>query len=121
MTNLSYPYPIGLNAQAIINVEAGGNCNGGDPAKVYEYAYSHGIPDSTCEQYTASNLSNRRWENFDLCRDCYGPAPTPDDDGLDNCYKIPFTHYYVSDYYYVVGADKMKAELATHGPISCGI
>ncbi len=49
MTNLSYPFPIGLSAQAIINVEAGGNCNGGDPAKVYEYAYTHGIPDSTCE------------------------------------------------------------------------
>jgi len=29
--------------------------------------------------------------------------------------------YYIGDHYGVKGADKMKAELFAHGPISCGI
>jgi cathepsin X len=49
MTGLKTPTPIGLNAQAIINCQAGGSCDGGDPAKVYEYAFEFGIPDSSCE------------------------------------------------------------------------
>lgn len=50
------PTPIGLDAQLIVNAYAGGSCNGGDPAKVYEYAFTNGIPDSSCEQYVAYNL-----------------------------------------------------------------
>ena len=30
--------PVGLNAQAIINCRAGGDCNGGDPSDVYAWA-----------------------------------------------------------------------------------
>jgi len=56
MTNLSGPIPIALNAQVIVNAEAGGDCDGGNPAGVYQYARRHGIPDSSCEQYVALNL-----------------------------------------------------------------
>lgn len=34
---------------------------------------------------------------------------------------MDYKHYYVSNYYSLSGAAKMKAELAAHGPISCGI
>lgn len=49
LTKLHNTTPIGLSAQAIINCQAGGSCDGGDPAKVYEYAFHFGIPDSSCE------------------------------------------------------------------------
>ena len=41
--------PVALNAQVIVNCHAGGDCNGGEPNSVYEYAFSTGIPDSSCE------------------------------------------------------------------------
>lgn len=56
MMNNDYTTPIAINAQVIIDAYAGGSCDGGDPAKVYEYAYNNGIPDSSCMQYTAYNL-----------------------------------------------------------------
>lgn len=121
LNKLQNTTPIGLSAQAIINCQAGGSCDGGDPAKVYEYAFHFGIPDSSCEQYTAFNLQGRQCTDFDLCRDCIPPAPTPDDDGLNNCAAVPHKKYYVSEFYNLSGADQMKADLAVHGPISCGI
>lgn len=121
MNGLSDTTPVGLNAQAIVNCQAGGSCDGGDPAQVYEYAYKHGIPDSSCEQYTAYNLQGRECTDFDLCRDCAPPAPAAGEDGLENCGAVPHKKYYVSEYYAVVGADQMKSELAQFGPISCGI
>jgi cathepsin X len=111
LNKLQTPTPIGLNAQAVINCQAGGSCDGGDPALVYEYAFTHGLPDSSCEQYTASNL-NGSCSDFDLCRDCIPPAPKAGDDGLENCAAVAHRKYYVSDYYSVVGADQMKSELA---------
>lgn len=48
LDNLSNPTPIGLNAQVVVDNYAGGSCNGGDPAVVYEFAYNHGLADSSC-------------------------------------------------------------------------
>lgn len=115
------PTPIDLNAQVMINCEAGGDCNGGDPSGVYEYAFETGIPDSSCEQYTATNLGKSSCGPMDICKDCRGPPPAEGDDGQANCWAVDYKKYYVSDYYSVSGADKMKAELFKYGPISCGI
>jgi len=41
--------PIGLNAQALINCEWGGSCNGGNPALVYAHAHFNGLVHSSCE------------------------------------------------------------------------
>jgi len=51
LTGLGQASPVGLNAQVVVNCQAGGSCNGGDPAVVYEWAFDHGIPDSSCENY----------------------------------------------------------------------
>ncbi len=87
---------------------------------VYEYAYKHGIPDSSCEQYVALNLAGE-CSNIDLCKDCLPPVPEVGDDGQQTCGAVPHRKYYVSEYYSVKGADQMKSELAQHGPIECGI
>lgn len=72
--------PIDLNAQVMVNCNAGGSCNGGNPVGVYEYAYKKGIPDSSCMQYSATNIdyidpNKDQCTDFDICRDCSGPAP----------------------------------------------
>lgn len=41
--------PVALSVQSIINCRAGGSCDGGNPAKVFEFAHKYGIPDSTCK------------------------------------------------------------------------
>jgi len=56
MMNNTNPTPVALNAQVIVNCEAGGDCEGGNPGGVWEYAYRNGIPDSSCEQYVALDL-----------------------------------------------------------------
>lgn len=99
-----------MNAQAIVNCQAGGSCDGGNPGGVYEFAYKHGIPDSSCEQYTASNLSEHDCTAMDLCRDCMPPVPEVDGD-LTNCGPVAHKKYYVSEYYNVRGVEQMKSEL----------
>jgi cathepsin X len=113
--------PVGLDAQVIIDCQAGGSCDGGNPGGVYKYAHKYGIPHSSCEQYTAYNLQGRMCGDIDLCRDCTWPPNAVGDESIDNCKAVDFTKYYIADHYKVKGADKMKAELAAHGPISCGI
>ena len=113
--------PVGLDAQVIIDCQAGGSCDGGNPGGVYKYAHKNGIPHSSCEQYTAYNLQGRMCTDIDLCRDCTWPPNPAGDESIDNCKAVDFTKYYIADHYKCSGADKMKAELAAHGPISCGI
>jgi len=120
MDNLENPTPIALNAQVIVDNYAGGSCNGGDPAKVYEWAYNNGIPDSSCMQYVAYNLQTAATD-IDQCRDCSPPPPAAGESGLDGCYPVPHRKYYVNEYYNLSGAAQMKSDLATYGPISCGI
>jgi len=114
------PTPIALSAQVIIDAYAGGSCNGGNPGKVYEWAFNHGIPDSSCMQYSAYNLQTA-FEPIDECRDCTWPPPPVGDDGLSGCTAVTHNKYYVNEYYNLKGADQMKSDLAQYGPISCGI
>ena len=113
--------PVGLDAQVIIDCQAGGSCDGGNPGGVYKYAHKYGIPHSSCEQYVAYNLQGRTCTDIDLCRDCTWPPNAEGDESIDNCKAVDYTHYYIADHYKLSGEAKMKAELAAHGPISCGI
>ena len=113
--------PVGLNAQVIVDCQAGGSCDGGNPGGVYKFAHKTGIPHSSCEQYVAYNLQDRMCTAIDDCRDCTWPPNAVGDESIDNCKAVDYTHYYIGDHYKCSGADKMKAELAAHGPISCGI
>ena len=115
---------VALSAQAIVNCEAGGSCNGGQPASVYRFAKTNGIPHSSCEQYIAHNVekSSDVCSDFNVCRDCKGPAPATNETGFDNCWAVTnYKHYYVSGYRSVSGAKEMKKELALYGPLGCGV
>ena len=122
LNNTSAPQ-VALSAQAIVNCEAGGSCNGGQPASVYRYAYNTGIPHASCEQYIAHNADRGQvCTDFNVCRDCKGPAPAVNETGFDHCWAVKnYTHYFVSGYKSVSGADNMKKELALYGPLACGI
>jgi cathepsin X len=111
--------PVALSAQVIVNCQAGGDCNGGDPADVYEWAHTKGIPDSSCEQYVASNIEE--CEPIDICKDCTWPPCPVGETCQDKCWAVDYKKHYVSLYYGFSGAREMKAELFMNGPISCGI
>jgi len=114
--------PVGLSAQVIVNCHAGGDCNGGEPGSVYEYAFTTGIPHSSCEQYDADNLDpTKGCEPIDICRDCTWPPCPVGEKCLDKCWVVDYKKHYVTHYYGVAGATQMKAELLKNGPISCGI
>jgi len=40
--------PLGLSAQAVVNCQKGGDCSGGEPGSVYEWAFTNGIPHASC-------------------------------------------------------------------------
>jgi cathepsin X len=121
LNDLKTHAPVTLSAQVIVNCQAGGSCNGGNPAQVYKWAHDNGLVHQSCEQYVAYNLQHT-CEPIDVCRDCIWPPPPEGDDGLSGCAAVtPDVRYYITDYYHVKGADQMKAEIYAHGPISCGI
>jgi len=113
--------PVGLDAQTVVNCQAGGSCDGGNPGAVYQFAHDTGIPHSSCEQYTAYNLVDRMCTDIDVCRDCTWPPPAAGETGMDGCTAVAHQKYYISEYYSIRGVDQMKAELYANGPISCGI
>ena len=81
---------------------------------------SDGLVHSSCMNYIAQNEIDGLCGAIDVCRDCVGPAPAAGESGIENCKAVNDTRYYVSEYWHVVGADHMKADL-NEGPISCAI
>ncbi len=86
MRNNSWPQ-MALAPQVIINCDAGGSCNGGDPFVVYEFANKHGIPEETCQQYTAQNPPQFDCSPIQNCMNCVPPPPS-NQDGVDDCSPI---------------------------------
>jgi len=114
------PTPVALNAQVIVNANAGGNCEGGNPAGAYAYAKDFGIPDSSCEQYVAHDLEST-FDAMSRCKDCTWPPCPEGKTCQDSCWAVRHKAYFAKNYFSVSGADKMKAEISKNGPIGCGI
>ena len=118
--NRTWP-DMNLSPQVIVNCQAGGSCQGGNPMEVYVYANRHGVPEETCQAYVAKNPDHFSCSDIQRCMNCAPPAGTkPGDKG--NCWAQPkYNVWKVNQYGSVSGADKMKAEIYARGPISCGI
>ena len=88
---------LALSPQAIINCRAGGSCEGGNPAGVYEFAAKVGVPDVTCLVYEAVDggpVEDCSKPDINLCRDCTWPPPQPGE--TPNCWaKKEFKRYYL--------------------------
>jgi len=114
---------LALSAQAVINCRAGGSCEGGNPAAVYEFAAKVGVPDVTCLIYEAKDggpVQDCSKPDINLCRDCTWPPPEIGE--KPNCWaKKNFTRYYADEYGYVRGVRDMKKEIWKRGPIGCGV
>ena len=102
-----------LSPQVVINCYAGGSCNGGNPAGVYELAYEHGIPDDSCQNYEAVNPKEFNCSGMNVCKNC---------EPSGRCWAVQnYTRYRVSEFGSVSGAHNMKMEIFKRGPIGCGI
>ena len=113
--------PVALSAQMVVNCQAGGSCDGGNPGNVYEFAMEQGLVHGSCTNYQAMNDEMDICGAINVCRDCSPPPPAEGEDGLDGCVAVESQRYYASEYYKVKGVDQMKAELAANGPMGCGI
>lgn len=88
LNDLKTTTPVGIDAQVVVNFQAGGSCDGGSPAGVYKYAHDTGLHHSSCMQYVAYNLQGSYGEPIDVCRDCTWPPPPEGETGIDNCWAV---------------------------------
>ena len=109
-----------ISPQVLINCDAGGDCNGGNPISVYEFCHTKGLPVDSCQQYVAKNPSHESCSAIQQCENCSPPPPPLGKQG--SCVAVSNPPVIkCSEYGTVSGADKMKAEIFARGPISCGI
>jgi len=111
---------VDLAPQALINCmpfPLSLGCHGGNPAFAYIYMHHFGVPDQTCQAYTAQN---GKCEPLGFCEDCSPTNQTGPEDGACKKVENP-AMWYAGDHGGVSGIDKMKAEIFARGPIECGI
>lgn len=115
MPKNSNPTP-NLAAQVILNCGAGGSCDGGEPGAVYQFAMSHGIPDETCQFYTASNPDSPSCSAMNVCKTCH-PANGNFSPGV--CEPVvKFPNYKASQVGNLDDPAKIKAEVYARGPVA---
>jgi len=103
----------------MINCNAGGDCNGVNPFGIYEYASENGIPEDSCQNYIADELTCNA---NGTCMNCNPPAPRLNQQVNTSCTAATnYNKWMVSEYGPVSGAANMKAEIYARGPIGCAM
>jgi len=96
--------------QTIINCGDAGSCNGGDDASAYAWVAKNGVPDVTCQQYQAKNMDCTA---INTCMNCM-PG--------EGCFaQKTYPKIGIKQHGSVSSDDKIIAEIASRGPVSCGI
>lgn len=112
-----------LSVQAILScgndATSCGTCDGGDDGPVYLWAKRSGIPHESCSNYMAVDTTCKAKSVSKTNKpECYTCSPS----GRPACKPInKFKKLRVSEFGDCSGYAKMKAEIHTRGPISCGI
>ena len=117
--NAQFP-EINLARQVILNCgnATAGSCHGGSDYGVYIFAAKYGIPDDTCQLYSAQEHTCSAFRN---CMNC-DPPTVESPQGV--CYPVQsYDRYFVSEYGRMKkpSIHEMKAEIYQRGPISCSV
>lgn len=92
----------------------GAGCNGGEGFDVFEFVHRYGLPDETCQIYTAQD---GQCNHESICQNCMPIGESVDD---FKCWPvINPTKFYVSEYGRVHGEAAMMSEILANGPITC--
>mmetsp|Transcript_26623 Transcript_26623/g.50450 ORF Transcript_26623/g.50450 Transcript_26623/m.50450 type:complete len:605 (+) Transcript_26623:2096-3910(+) len=110
---------VDLSPQVMLNCDTVGGddgCHGGDPINVYSYIHDNGIPEETCQLYSATGHDvGNTCDAIDVCMDCAH--------GTGICSAVDESKYYtygVEEFGLVNGTDAMMQELQ-RGPIACTV
>jgi cathepsin X len=111
---------INLARQVVLNCgnSTAGSCSGGGDYGLYAFAHKYGIPDDTCQLYSAQEYPCSAFRN---CMNCDPPTLTAP---LGVCYPVQsYMRYFVSEYGKMRNPSihEMKAEIYRRGPISCSV
>jgi cathepsin X len=109
-----------LARQVVLNCgnTTAGSCEGGGDYGLYVFAHRFGIPDDTCQLYSAQEYPCSAFRN---CMNCDPPTQGAP---LGVCYPVQrYSRYFASEYGRMVNptVHEMKAEIWKRGPISCSI
>jgi cathepsin X len=110
---------IQLARQVVLNCGNGlaGGCHGGSDFGVYVFAHRYGLPDESCQLYSAEEFQCSAFRN---CMSCDPSAEGPS----AGCYAVQtYDRYFVTEYGKMnfPTVHQMKAEIFKRGPISCSI
>jgi cathepsin X len=118
---------IQLAVQNLLNFEAkttGGDCDGGDSEKAYEFMYKYKMTDESCSPFLGmgrqhgfevSEMTEVEDVTSHLCWSC---------DWNGACGFLPLAHYNsygLDEFGTVLGEEQMMAEIAIRGPIACSL
>ena len=111
---------INLARQVVLNCgnSTAGSCEGGGDYGMYVFVNKFGLPDDTCQLYSAEEFACSAFRN---CMNC---DPPTDQAPLGVCYPVQsYARYFVSEFGKMNNPTihEMKAEIFQRGPISCSI
>ena len=115
--NNSFPKTV-LAAQALVNCVSANEtngCRGGDPTAANSWMQANPVPDITCQAYQSKDLS---CDAMGICEDCTFKGVHMS----SVCSAVAsFPTARVESHGQLTGEAAMVAEIATRGPITCGM